>query len=233
LEFYHNAFTNTPDPAYRMGMIRAGTGMYFHNTSDGGHYGVNGWTLDNPRTTENSIAGQLPTFGFCTGSSPIDGNTLGIGYPCRDQIGRGQDSFLWAADFGSPYPTQLAAPVYIWDNEDTSTGLELEYEIQCPEGTMAQCDRQLLQIVESRDYYTYRTSFNGTVGIGQGVIANRPATCTTGVGYWATNEGEWNANQPGNDGRLYICTATNTWSLRYGAKTDGLPYAYPHPRQSN
>ena len=61
-----------------------------------------------------------------------------------------------------------------------------------------------------------------------GPIANRPATCTsngqgTGVGYWATDEGDWNSTNPGPDGQLYTCSAPNTWTLYY------TPYAYPHP----
>lgn len=60
--------------------------------------------------------------------------------------------------------------------------------------------------------------------MGFGTAARRPATCTTGVGYYATDEGSWNTsgNSFGN-GRLYVCTATNTWTLYY------TPYAYPHP----
>ena len=229
LEYYYNAFTNTPDPAYRMGMIRAGTGMVFHNTSDGGHFGVNGWTLDNNRTVQNPD--PAPVMGPCDGSSPADGNDDASGWPCRDQIGRGQDAFLW--NFSSPYPDQASVPWFIWNNKDTSTGFELEYEIQCPEGTQAECDRQLLQIVESRDYYTYRTSFNGTVGVGEGTLAARPATCTTGVAYWATDQGSWNTSTSnpegvqlnGADGVLYRCASTNTWASYY------TPYTYPHPLQ--
>jgi PKD repeat protein len=62
------------------------------------------------------------------------------------------------------------------------------------------------------DYWDYKTSFNGTSGIGIGVVASRPTTCTTGVGYWATDESI-----------LYRATATNTWTTYY------KPYPYPHP----
>jgi hypothetical protein len=68
------------------------------------------------------------------------------------------------------------------------------------------------------------TSFNGTVGVGSGTLATRPSTCTKGVGYWATDVGNW--NQSGNgfgQGELFLCTATNTWTLYY------TPLIYPHP----
>ena len=67
-----------------------------------------------------------------------------------------------------------------------------------------------------------------TVGTGHGTLANRPTTCTTGVGYWATDQGNWNASGVAgprgySNGQLYVCTATNTWTLSY------TPYTYPHP----
>jgi len=69
------------------------------------------------------------------------------------------------------------------------------------------------------------TPFNGTatIGFGHGTLANRPTTCTTGVGYWATDQGNWNQSGSGGQGQLYVCTATNTWTLSY------TPYTYPHP----
>ena len=65
------------------------------------------------------------------------------------------------------------------------------------------------------DYWDYNASFNGTSGVGVGPLASRPATCTTGVGYWATDESI-----------LYRATATNTWMVYY------KPYTYPHPLRS-
>ena len=78
------------------------------------------------------------------------------------------------------------------------------------------------RVIQNRDWYTEsqnqsaQTSptspFNGTSGVGHGTLANRPTSCTTGVGYWATDQSE-----------LYLCTATNTWTASY------TPYTYPHP----
>ncbi len=68
--------------------------------------------------------------------------------------------------------------------------------------------------------------FNGATGTGFGTLANRPATCTTGVAYWAQDQGNWNQSGSGSQGELYICTSTNTWTMRYE------PYIYPHPLTS-
>jgi hypothetical protein len=55
-----------------------------------------------------------------------------------------------------------------------------------------------------------------------------PGACTTGQGFWKTDEGgDWDTTHGGvNDGRLYKCTATNTWTAYY------TPYTYPHPLQN-
>jgi len=76
----------------------------------------------------------------------------------------------------------------------------------------------------SQSQQTSPTSpFNGTQGTGYGTLANRPTTCTPRVGYWATDQGNWNQSGSGGQGQLYVCTATNTWTLNY------MPYTYPHP----
>ncbi len=105
-------------------------------------------------------------------------------------------------------------------------GVEMPAELNS--GWMAAGDAAnlALQIRNNRDYYQFSASFNGTSGVGRGTLAARPSTCTTGVGYWATDQGEWNSNSAGPDGQLYKCTATNTWSLYY------IPYPYPHPLRS-
>jgi hypothetical protein len=80
------------------------------------------------------------------------------------------------------------------------------------------------------DYHYQGTSFNGASGMGCGTLANRPAACTTGVGYWATNQSCSDltgmvGKNPATpiSGTLYKCTSTNTWTANY------TPYTYPHP----
>lgn len=76
-------------------------------------------------------------------------------------------------------------------------------------------------IAENSQYWNYAASFTGATGVGSGTLANRPATCTTGTGYWATDQGNWNTT--GSSGVFYKCTSPNTWTLYY------TPLTYPHP----
>jgi len=221
-EYYKNTLTNPATPNYRPFLIRGGTGVVFQNTTDG-KFVTNDIYIDNLRSHQADVYSGM-SWGACNGSSRVDGNsTGGEGYLCRDQIGAGQDASLW--DYSSPAPAQAKVPAYIWRNTRTDNGTELKVSLNCV-GTTAECTRQSSKhIVLNRDYFTYSASFNGTSGVGQGTLANRPTTCTTGVGYWAIDQGEWNSKNPGNDGQLYKCTATNTWSSYY------KPYSYPHPLQ--
>jgi len=73
------------------------------------------------------------------------------------------------------------------------------------------------ELAENSEYWNYNASFDGTTGVGVGLKAARPATCTTGVGYWATDES-----------KLYVATGTNTWSN----PAFYTPYTYPHPLRS-
>jgi hypothetical protein len=65
---------------------------------------------------------------------------------------------------------------------------------------------------EDREFWCEKAQFNGTSGIGVGLLAGRPSTGTKGVAYWATDTKT-----------LYICRDTNSWVEYY------RPYAYPHP----
>jgi hypothetical protein len=107
-----------------------------------------------------------------------------------------------------------------------------EFEDSVPGGYLAISSNEA-SIIANRDFYiesinqgaqTSSTSpFNGASGTGHGTLANRPTTCTPHVGYWATDQGSWNQSGSGGQGELFVCTATNTWTLYY------TPYTYPHP----
>ena len=217
-EMYNNTLTNPSTPNYRPWFVRGGTGMIFHNTTDGRflHETID---FDTNRTVGDS---SFSTFGRCDGTSWVDGNMAGLrGYPCRDQIGRTTDASLW--NYSMPAPAQAAAPAYVWRNQNPSGEIPVNLTLV---GTSQQNSDLQTQLVRGRDFYTYAAAFNGSTGVGEGPLSARPATCTPGVGYWATDQGEWNAKNSGPDGQLYRCTSANTWSLYY------KPYPYPHPLAS-
>jgi hypothetical protein len=85
-------------------------------------------------------------------------------------------------------------------------------------------------LMEDVDFFNYNASFDGTRGVGCGPLASRPATCTVGVAYWATDQSISDLTgmvgaKPRTpiQGTLYKCTAANTWTRYY------TPYSYPHP----
>jgi hypothetical protein len=199
----------------------------------------------------NSVYGQNSTpsgWGYCGtqfngASSMWDGGTaLGtdttLGYPCLDQPGRGQGDLLVGAFPNKTnqvtgnifWPHQQLEPIYIWNNVGNIVpGHSGNYTSNSSFG----------RVVANRDYYpsvsgtqtSQSSPFNGTSGTGWGTLANRPTSCTAGVGYFATDQGSWNTStsnpygvqQNGADGVLYKCTGTNTWTQYY------TPYTYPHP----
>jgi len=200
-EHYNNVLDNQGGGHYMPFRLRAGTGLVFNNSVTGN------WTndqiaLDNRRTYDQTQAGTLA--GMCDGSSPWDGNEDATGYPCRDQIGRGYDAVQWVSNPPGAY-TQVLMPAYSWNNKN-ETGGELPFT------AINGCD---IHIKPNRDFYNYTAAFNGTSGVGRGLLSARPATCTVNTAYFATNDGPL--------GTLYKCTATNTWTKHFE------PYTCPHP----
>ena len=147
---------------------------------------------------------------------------------CGDQFGRGAGNYISGT---TPSPSSALSealdPAYEWD--DTAPNF-LHGNIT-PGYT--------IRVIANRDYFTDNSNgspraqtsatspFNGSSGVGFGTLANRPTTCTAGVGYYATDQGTW--NQSGNSfgqGELFVCSATNTWTLHY------TPYTYPNPLET-
>jgi hypothetical protein len=65
---------------------------------------------------------------------------------------------------------------------------------------------------ENRDVWWEKGAFDGSSGVGIGLLAERPVNCNQGVAYWATDTRT-----------LYRCIAPNVWETYY------TPYTYPHP----
>jgi hypothetical protein len=209
-EIYKNTHNGS---GWTAGLIRGGTGVVWGNAVSPG---LNAYELDNLRSFLHGY-----NYGDCNGGSTADGNTPGQGgWPCRDQIGRGQDACLSnPSDLGASatgWCAQASEPAYFFLNR--SAGVITA--VSTREGQYSGPNPVRLD----RDVYNETLSFTGASGVGAGPLASRPSTCTTGVAYWAIDEGSWNKLQaPNTSGQLYKCTATNTWSLYY------VPYTYPHP----
>lgn len=249
-EGYGNSFRVLPNqltPPYTMADVSSGTMLLWGNTTEPQNL-KNIFIFNVTRKngdTYGRAAGTPTDLGHCgtaytgTGSN-WDGNTNTLtGYPCLDQPGRGQGDLLTGSlpnkvnsTTGTiAWPKQALEPIYFWKNVGTThTGYG---------GGGMYSDNSGGRVLANRDYYpqasgiqtTSSSPFNGTSGTGWGTLANRPITCTAGVGYFATDQGSWNRStanpvgvqQNGADGVLYKCTATNTWTLYY------TPYTYPHP----
>ena len=201
-------YRNTVSSSTRTGpyFIRGGTGVVFDNQTLGTFTQTHAVILDDQRSSTAKT-----TSGKCDGSSLWDGNVIG-GYPCRDQIGRGPDTVKWNHDPAGAY-TQPLVPAYLWGNRNSSNAIS---------GVVIS-DGGTGNVAANRDFYSESASFNGTSGVGVGPLPARPATCTAGVGYWATDQGTWNKTVGGEQGVLYKCTSTDTWEVYY------TPYEYPHP----
>lgn len=161
------------------------------------------------------VGASFAPWGQCNGTAAYDENQAGqAGYRCLDQPGSGQQQLAFVHDSFPPSPAawrqEVLQPNYAWSN--TLNG-----------SNSALVSNRPTHIVANRDYYDFTAAFTGATGVGVGGIAARPSSCTPGVGYWATDEGTWDSSHAGADGRLYRCTAPNTWTLSY------TPYAYPHP----
>lgn len=216
-EIYNNSFTATGAPmSITPIFLRSGTGLIFNNTISGTWTWTNSLLISSDRSLNEY-------YRPCDGTSPRDGNTSGqSGWLCRDQVGAGRDTVkqTYNSSGFTSWPAQASEPVYGWGNTTAIVPNGISY----------------VHIQEDRDYYDGGTwgvqtstssPFNGTSGVGRGTFANRPSTCTTGVAYWATDRGgNWNTiNADANDGCLYKCTSTNTWS----PTCSYTPYTYPHP----
>lgn len=203
-EVYRNTMSNTLSNI-RFFHNRAGVGRVFENTATG-NYGT-GFEADVYRV--DGTDRPFPIWGSCDGSHAFDGNTSPTGYPCLDQTG-----WLFTDDTAAYHGT--IKPLYAFKNTDD--GVEVPMTVVAGSSSY---------VAANREYYNYNSGCTGgsgcATGVGYGTIANLPTTCTTGVGYWATDQGSWNAL--GADGVLYLCTSTNTWTLSY------TPYTYPHPLQ--
>ncbi|MFZ2603510.1 MAG: hypothetical protein WAX79_05880, partial [Candidatus Omnitrophota bacterium] len=135
-EIYNNTLNQVNHGMWIPMFLRGGTGVVFNNIITG-YWSGDGFALDNVRSFTDL---SFPP-GRCNGISLWDGNAQANGYPCRDQIGRSTDQWLWTDS--SPYPPQALDPAYFWNNKK-GDGSDIVPFIH--NGVNA-------WIVENRDYY--------------------------------------------------------------------------------
>ena len=144
-----------------------------------------------------------------TAAWPNFGNTIQTVYPIDDQIGVGIDPKSGGSE-----------PMLLWGNRAGKDPwpISLGYGDAAVLSTFIRADR---------DYFAEAAPFDGTTGIGIGTRAQMNALTPThdGVGFWVTDESDWNATTSGKDGALYVWVG-GAWKQTY------VPYAYPHPRRS-
>lgn len=211
-EIYGNVSTPAANSVMAT-FLRGGTGIIFQNIF------MAGWSQTVRMDNVRSFQAQPNPWNLCDGTDLLDGNipaggsqvAHGAGWPCRGQIGWGATSSLFV--FGTPpYPPQASEPTPVFLNRTAG----VQSAISIVNGAAS-------HIVDCSDLQNERADFTGTCGTGVGIVANRPPTCSTGVYYWAIDEGEWNSLHDGADGQLYKCAAPNSWQLYY------TPFSYPHP----
>lgn len=199
-----------------------------------------GWVTTITSNTSNSLTAAGCDHGIIDGTTgcSVFNFSSGDNYQirrakwCTDGAARGQGALIQGYpavlnSTGLPGPSNEALdPIYEWDNTAPHLNAGANVTGGGPQGNAT-------YVQPNREYYTdnslgspvAQTSptspFNGATGVGFGTLANRPTTCTTGVFYFATDQGSWNTTG-GTSGLGYHCTATNTWTQDY------TPNTYPY-----
>jgi len=151
-EIYNNTITFTGTCSacsdYAPFRLRGGTGVVFNNTINGNWADPN-ILLDNVRSCLAS-----GNYGKCDGNAASDGNAPGgLGWPCRDQIGRGSDISLWSGT--NPYPSQSSEPAYAWNNKHGANDA-LFKSIGCQESAShIRSDRDFYNNIKKPGYTPY------------------------------------------------------------------------------
>ena len=157
-------------------------------------------------TSALTVISISPGSQVCSSFAPTNGDSYQIlrASVIIDQPGHGAGSYISGS---TPSPTgsvaQTLDPWYEWNDTTSAGSTTNDFVVNGGD----------LSLIANRDFYAQSTGiqtnattpFNGTSGTGWGTLANRPTTCTTGVGY---------AEYTG--GTTFVqfdkCTSTNTWT---------------------
>lgn len=228
LEAYYNTINCSANTYCNVGLgLAGGSGMFFSNkfVSTSSSYGFNAAVA---LSILRFSGDPLGIWGYCDGTHPYDQSPFTSTSECLDQPGTGAGLLMNTGASPSPvlvstgnpgWPNPALDPVYEAGDYPSVGGLNAGVQINT---THIVANSESYAEVSTAAQTSPTSPFNGTTGTGYGTLANRPTTCTTGVGYWAIDQGTWNTYNS-NEGELYICTAANTWTMSYE------PYTYPHP----
>ena len=186
----------------------------------------------NTATTQYPISESTWYGGGSSGFQSGDSYQILRATVCADQGGRGAGGYVSGSTPSPASPLNQALDPIIEVADICTLGSDSACHVNNGES-----NNDHNRLIANRDFYsgffeatqTSSTSpFNGSSGVGHGTLANRPTSCTTGVAYWASDQGSWNTSGNGfGQGVLYKCTSTNTWTTYY------TPYTYPHPLDSS
>ena len=174
-----------------------------YNNITSSMFDVHGNTFYSGRWWEiynNKWWGSSPTICLRGGSGVIFGNAGSGNVFFTEEKAVGTDQVGRGANFA-------LYPAYAWDNGSFSLNLNSNG-----------CAPALPGIIRLNTDVYYPSS--GT---------SLPGSCSVGQGFWKTDEGgDWDTTHGGaNDGLLYKCTATDTWTPYY------TPFTYPYPLDAN
>lgn len=110
-------------------------GVYVYNLTDGSRGQITG-------NTNNTVTAIL-TGGKNNVWNIGDQYKITNGYPCRDQIGRSTDEYIWTVE--APFPRQQHEPTYVWNNK---------YNEQEMSVSQHSCNLSRSHIMPGRDYLT-------------------------------------------------------------------------------
>lgn len=215
-EVYNNRWTYPAGPWLAM-EFTSGTGMVFDNAS------LTAFSSDRPLMMLYEY-GSIVATAYWTNKYRTPTH-----YPIPDQPGMG----IYID--GKPGPAS-AEPWYFWNNRLGISGTAIDWPIAWKIIPQAANDQYFAEsgissfhqtniVRPDADFFkgVYGGSFDGFSGIGRGTKAQMLSISPAkkGVGFWVTDEADWNQRNPGPDGQLYVWNGT-AWILKY------TPFRYPY-----
>jgi hypothetical protein len=205
MEVYGNNWTFSNVSNWAAIEMRGGTFMVFNNQST-----IPAWFFLN----DYGYLAAWPNFGSQF-QTPVN-------YPIKDQVGVGKDPKVAGSEPAYLWNNRAAGAVWRRQEKGIPQGAIDLYRTQTGNPTASFSERDLIRA--NRDFFA-EAGFDDAAGVSTGPKAQMLASTPTlrNVGWWVTDEGEWNStNGSAPDGQLYVWDGAQ-WQFKY------RPYTYPHP----